>query len=99
MDVVAVVLCAVGGLAFVGRGLHVLLRGGPLVVKSTGRVWRTAGRAGSFWLLLGSALLVGGLLRVGARAGFIGADAGFWISLVPAGLACLAVIGFWPRKR
>src|SRR3954454_21551011 len=98
MDVVMTVLGLGGGLVFVARGLWVGLRGGPLVVKSTGRVWSSAGRAAAFWLLIGIALLVGGLLRIGTWVGVIGSVVGLVLGFVPLALCFLAVIAFPPRK-
>ncbi|MCY1139116.1 hypothetical protein OWR29_14050 [Actinoplanes sp. Pm04-4] len=98
MGVVAVVLCALGGAAFVGRGVWIWVRGGPLVAKNGGPAWATAGRAATFWLLIGAALLVAGLLRAGARAGVIESDSGFWLSLTPLVLICLALIFCRPRR-
>ena len=98
MSVVVVVLCAVGSIAFVGRGLWTLFRGGPLAAKSSGLAWASAGKAAVFWLLIGAALLAAGLLRVGARTQVIGPDAGFWLSFTPLILAGLALTLGRPRR-
>jgi hypothetical protein len=97
VGVTGVVLCAVGGAAFVGRGLWTWFRGGPLVAKSGRLAWATARRAAAFWLLIGAALLVAGLLRLGARADVIGPDPGFWLGFLPLILVCLALIFCRPR--
>jgi hypothetical protein len=95
---VMVVVGLGAGLVLVGRGLWTRLRGGPLTFKATGRGWTTAGPATAFWMLLGVAMLLAGLLPVGARTGLIEPDAGFLMGLVPAALCVLAVIGFGPRR-
>jgi hypothetical protein len=97
-DVVMLAASFALALGFVGRGVWTVFTGGPLVIKSTGRCWRTPGRAGAFWLLIGSGLLVSGFLRIAGRAGYIGADAGFWLSLLPYACCGLALIGFWPHR-
>ena len=97
MNLAMTVLSLTGGLAFAGRGLWTWHRGGPLMVKSTGRVWASTGHAAAFWLLIGSGMTAAGLLRLGASAGLIGADAGFWLGPLPLAPCAAAVIGFRPR--
>ncbi|MEV6631624.1 hypothetical protein AB0M54_12820 [Actinoplanes sp. NPDC051470] len=97
MDVVLMAVSLALGLGFVGRGLWVLARGGPLVIRSTGRFWPTPGRAAAFWLLIGSGPLVGGLLRAGGQAGLIGLGVAFWLGWLPLALCAIGVIGFRPH--
>lgn len=96
--VVQAVIGALVGLALIGWGVRVLVRGQASTVKATGRGWRSVSEAAVFWILLGSAVLVGPTIWVAGTAGWLGADASFWLIFVPWPLAALAVTWFRPRK-
>jgi hypothetical protein len=89
---------ALVGLALIGWGVRVLVRGNAPTVKATRRVWRSVFDAAVFWFLLGLACLILPFVWLAATAGWIGADAGFWILCTPVPLAVLAVTWFRPRR-
>ncbi|MFI7598888.1 hypothetical protein [Actinoplanes sp. NPDC049681] len=86
------------GLAFVGWGARVLVRGDAPTIKSTGRVWHSVFAAAAFWFLLGLACLVTPFVWIGHAAGWMGSDASFWVLQTSGLLALLAVTWFRPRK-
>ena len=96
--IVQAVIGALVGLAFIGWGVRVLVRGGPVTVKSSGRTWRSVSDAVAFWFLLGSAVLVVPFALLAMTANWLGSDASFWLIFVPWSLAALAVTWFRPRK-
>lgn len=92
------VVGALVGLALVGWGVRVLVRGETPTVKATGRAWRSVSEAAVFWFLLGAAVLVGPFIWFAGSAGWLGPDASFWLIFVPWPLAALAVTWFRPRR-
>ncbi|GLW28568.1 hypothetical protein Areg01_15080 [Actinoplanes regularis] len=99
-----IVVSGAGGLALLGWGVVVLLRGAAPAMKAAGRAWRSAGEAAMFGFLLGAALLVVAFMWTATATGFagpggvIGSDAGLVLGLVPLLLGVLAVVFCGPRK-
>jgi hypothetical protein len=85
---VEIAISGVVGVGLLGRGILVVLRGEAPTGKATGRTWRSAGEAGVFWFLLGSAMLIVAFMWISAATGFAGPDgvvdpdASFCISFV-----------------
>ncbi|RZU49194.1 hypothetical protein EV385_0930 [Krasilnikovia cinnamomea] len=96
--IVQAVFGALVGLAFVGWGVRVLVRGEVPGIKSTGRVWRSVFAAVMFWFLLGAAVLVGPFVWMAGTAGWMGSDASFWVLSTSVPMAVFAVVCFRPLR-
>src|SRR5262245_6548414 len=99
MNVVTMVAAFLLGVGLVGRGLWVKARGGPVVIRRSGRTWRTPGRAAAFWALIGCGLLSTGFLWLGGLVGIFGGqrplvadDVAFWFGLAPPAFCAVALL-------
>ena len=98
MGTVYVVVLMALGLFFSGLGLWALLPGRRLVLGSGRRAWRKQSDAVRFCLLLGVALLTGGVVEASGQMGLLDEQAVLWFALIPAGLLALALAAFRPRR-